>query len=402
MSPAHPPDSIGRRIARVRKRRSLTQQGLADRCHYSRSHIAQVETGHKLATPSFVAAIAVVLGIDPAELFGQPYRGDTFADDQVHAPIAAIRRAIAFVDVAPELEAPPRSLDELACALSECQGLRRKAQHIRLGARLPALLEELAVHVCDPVDAQAEHRAWKLLFTAQDTAGELVRRLGYTDLANQLLERLAVTAQRTGEPHLPLMVARRRALLMAGVAAYGPALRLLRSSIDRVQEGRPGAAEAAGSLHLRAAVIAARGGQEDAAWNHYAQACETSRIAGARPLDTYGTNFVPGNIAIHGAAIAVELGDYEEAERRDAGIGKQLLGSVSPERRAHHGVDMARAHAETGRRESALRRLLAAERAAPQMVRYHPVAQSVVLHLGNAYRSMPEELRMFMGRMHLA
>ena len=45
-------DAVGRRIARARKLRGLTQTGLAGRAHVSKSLIAQVESGHKPATPS--------------------------------------------------------------------------------------------------------------------------------------------------------------------------------------------------------------------------------------------------------------------------------------------------------------------------------------------------------------
>ncbi|MDA2808988.1 helix-turn-helix domain-containing protein [Nocardiopsis suaedae] len=394
---AHPhrgQSGIGARIARVRKRRGLTQEGLAARCHYSRPHIAQVERGHKVATPAFVSSVARALAIDPSELYGQPFR-DSARDEKVHAPINEIRRALAFVEVPPDLEAPPRSLDRLDAELATCKRLRRSAQHVKLGARLPALIEELTYHVYE----DDLPRAWRLLFNAQDTAGELVRRLGYNDLTNQLLERSAVAAEKAGDPHLPLMVARRRALLMAGVAAYSPALRLVRRSLDRVDPGHPTAAEATGSLHLRAAVIAARGNEPSAAWDHFEQARTASQRAGARRLDAYGTNFVPGNVAIHGAAVAVELGDVDEAVRRDDDIGERLLSSVSPERRAHHAIDMARAHVDAADRDKALDRLLYAERTAPQMTRYHPMAQAVATHLAGAYRDLPDRLRQLLARM---
>lgn len=385
---------VGARIARARKRRGLTQEGLAARCHYSRPHIAQVERGHKVATPAFVSSVARTLAIDPSELYGQPFREST-RDEKVHAPISEIRRALAFVEVPPDLQAPPRSLDRLDAELATCKRLRRSAQHAKLGARLPGLLEELTYHVYE----DGLPRAWRLLFSAQDTTGELVRRLGYNDLANQILERSAVAADRAGDPHMPLMVARRRALLMAGVAAYSPALRLVRRSLERVDPGHPTAAEATGSLHLRAAVIAARGSEPAAAWDHFDQARTASLRAGARRLDAYGTNFVPGNVAIHGVAVAVELGDVDEAVRRDIDIGERLLGSVSPERRAHHAIDMARAHVDAADRDKALDRLLYAEKTAPQMTRYHPMAQAVATHLASAYRDLPDRLRQLLARM---
>src|SRR5260221_4076735 len=51
-------DAIGRRIAHARKLRGLTQIGLAGRAHVSKSLIAQVESGHKPATPSLIAAVS--------------------------------------------------------------------------------------------------------------------------------------------------------------------------------------------------------------------------------------------------------------------------------------------------------------------------------------------------------
>lgn len=87
-------EGIGRRIARKRPARGLTQQGLADRSYVSRSLIQQVETGRKPATPSLVAAVAAVLYADPAELYGQPYRSVTPREDRVHTAIPAIRKPL--------------------------------------------------------------------------------------------------------------------------------------------------------------------------------------------------------------------------------------------------------------------------------------------------------------------
>lgn len=392
-----PGRTIGVRLARIRKRRGLTQQGLADRSHYSRSHIAQVESGHKVGTPAFVSAAARAFSVDPSEIFGQPFR-ERARDERIHAPLNEIRRALAFVEVPPDLDAPPRSLDRLDAELATCKRLRRSAQHAQLGSRLPGILEELTYHVYE----EGLPRAWRLLFGAQDTAGELARRLGYNDLANQILERSASAAEKAGDPHLPLMVARRRALLMAGVAAYSPALRLLRRSLERVDPGHYAAAEAGGSLHLRAAVVAARNGDPSSAWGHFEQAHEVSRRSGTRTLDSYGTNFVPGNVAIHAAAVAVELGDVDEAVRRDSEIGNRLLGAVSPERRAHHAIDMSRAYVDAADRHTALARLLNAERTAPQMTRYHPMARAVATHLVTAYRDLPDRLRQLMSRMAIS
>ncbi|WDZ91198.1 helix-turn-helix domain-containing protein [Nocardiopsis sp. HUAS JQ3] len=398
MAENKPPAEVGKRVARARKRRGLTQLGLAQRTSYSRSHIAQVEAGHKVATASFIAAVAEAVQVDQTELYGQPFRGETPRGDRVHAPIPDIRRVMTFVDVPPDLEGPPRDLDRLAQELRRADGHRHRSRHSQLGALLPALLEELTWHAYETETP----RAWALLNRAHTTAASLTRRLGYTDLTSVIMERAAVSARMSQDPNLPPLMSHRRALVMMSVSAWGPALKLLRRSASQVDHDRPDAVEVYGSLHLRAAVVAARAGDAATAQDHYAQAVETSERAGSPSLDRHGTDFDPGNLAIHRAALAVELRDYDEALKADRAIKPRLLASVAPERRAHHLIDMTRVHVEQNELDRALRRLLAAERAAPQMVRYHPAARSVATHMQDRHRVLSEDLRGLLARMRLA
>ena len=86
-------DSIGSRVAAARKFRGFTQRKLADLAHVSYSLLTKVESGHVPATPAFIAAVARVLRMEIVELTGQPYRGHTSREDQVHAAIPEIGRA---------------------------------------------------------------------------------------------------------------------------------------------------------------------------------------------------------------------------------------------------------------------------------------------------------------------
>ncbi|KAB2373218.1 helix-turn-helix domain-containing protein [Actinomadura montaniterrae] len=396
MSPDGAPETIGQRIARKRKQRGLTQHGLAQRTSYSRSHIAQVEAGHKVATPAFIAAAAAALGVDPSQIYGQPFRTESPRDDRVHSAISDLRRALVFSDVAPDLDAPPRTLDQLTAEIATANRLRHAARHAQLAARLPAVIEELTWHAHEAESP----RAWALLNKAHNLSASLTRRLGYNDLAGQIMERASVSARMSQDPHLPLMMTHRRALLMMNVAAYGPALRMLQRAVGDADTGRPDAVEVVGALHLRAAVVSARGRNAAAAWDHYAQAAEVSRRAGGPSLDTHGSDFNPGNIAIHGAAIALELGDLDEAVRRDQRITDRTVAGMAAERRGHHEIDMSRVHVEAGDYDRALKRLLRAEKAAPQMTRYHPSARAVATHIGHARRTLPEPLRGLLNRMH--
>lgn len=140
-------ETIGRRIARARKPRGLTQRALAERVPCSKSLVAQVESGHKPATPSFVGAVARALNVDVTDLTGQPYRGRTATTDRIHATIPEIRQALTHWDIPPELDVPPRPLPDLRTATEEATRLRQAARHVEPGTMLPALIRELIVHV---------------------------------------------------------------------------------------------------------------------------------------------------------------------------------------------------------------------------------------------------------------
>jgi hypothetical protein len=202
------------------------------------------------------------------------------------------------------------------------------------------------------------------------------------------------------------MLTQRRTLIMMDRAQWRPALAALDHAARDVDEDRPDGAEVLGAIRLRQAVIAARAGRATDAWDHYAQAQEVDARATARAAagaevrrESHGTTFTPGNVLIHGAAVGVELRDVDEAVRRDPPA--EVLAGLIPERRAHHGIDMARVYLEARRPGPALQHLQAAERVAPEMVRYHPQARTVVRHLVDAHRALPEPLRRLQSRMHL-
>ncbi|MEU1821955.1 helix-turn-helix transcriptional regulator [Streptomyces abikoensis] len=96
------PDSsdthIGARIAEQRNLAHLTQRGLADRAHVSYSLLSKVESGHRPASPAFVAACARALGIESSVLIGQPFTAEQ-REDRFDAPIAAIRASLENWDI---------------------------------------------------------------------------------------------------------------------------------------------------------------------------------------------------------------------------------------------------------------------------------------------------------------
>lgn len=387
-----PKQSTGDRVAHWRKKRGFTQRGLADAAHLSRSYIAQVEGGSRAPSPAFVSAVARALRVDPALIWGQPFDDD--GRDQFGGLVTSIRRAFS-ADLAPELGAPPRPVRELALEVQRLRHMQvEQAALIQVGASAPALIEELTVHALESDDP----KVWRLLNMAHAIAVSFARRLGHHDLAALGLEKAAQAAQRGDNPTLPQVVALSRALLLITLGELDMALAVVHRAAEHVDRAHPDGLTVYGALRLRAAIAAARAGREGQAWEHHRAAEEiTAELHAARRPDTHILQVTPANAAIHGCAVAVELGDYDQAIALD---GALVLPPLLPaERFAHHQIDLARAELWLSRHKQALNRLLRAEEIAPVMTRYHPSARETAEQLDRHHRTVPEALRGLQRRM---
>lgn len=59
---------LGKRIARLRRKADLTQEGLAQKIHVSVTHVGLVETGKRRVSLKTLQKIATVLGIKTRDL----------------------------------------------------------------------------------------------------------------------------------------------------------------------------------------------------------------------------------------------------------------------------------------------------------------------------------------------
>lgn len=394
--------TIGRRIARARKLREtpLTQAGLAAIVPCSKSLIAQVERGHKPATPALVAAVARALDVDVTDLTGQPYRAADARGDRIHAAIPQIRQALVYWDIPPDLGAPPRSLAELSRETQRAARLRMEAGYAELGALLPGLISELTVHA---YQGQGSDRtqAFRLLASAYTAVDSMAYKLGYMDLFALAVERMSWAAGRSDDPLLRPVATMRRSSAFLATAAWDGGMTLLKRA-EREVDGdasEPPGLSVLGAVHLRAAIMAARGGQAGAAWEHAGAAREVANRLGRDTRD-YGLLFGPTNVAIHEVAVAVELGDADQAIRNGADLALPV--GLPRERSSHHFIDLSRAWLWQGNTEKALACVAHAERLAPQRTRYHPMARETVTRLLDLQRRIPEQLRILATRMGLS
>jgi transcriptional regulator with XRE-family HTH domain len=161
-------ERTGRRIARHRKIRGLTQRGLAMRANVAYGTLTKIESGHALPSAAVVAAIARVLSVNVTALTGQPFYEELRAA-KVDQLIEPLRVALDSYDLSPPEDVAPRTLDAVErdvldrCDEAMCGGLVGKA-----AAELPSLIEEVGVFA-----VSGDERAWRALASAYRCRAEL-------------------------------------------------------------------------------------------------------------------------------------------------------------------------------------------------------------------------------------
>jgi transcriptional regulator with XRE-family HTH domain len=363
---------MGERLRTLRKLHDLTQGQLAELAGVSKSLISKVEAGQRPGTWDLAIAVARALRVDAVSLLGRP--ADAIGDEgRIAAALPSLRRAMAMYDFPPENSHDPRPIAALAEAVENAAARRAAAQYVRLGEVLPDLIVELsqAAHSATGPDRE---RAFWLLAVAFRCADALAFKVGEMDLSSTAIERIRWAAEQSGDPLMVGTAAYVRGQTYLVTGAFESGLRALTAAsatIERQTASDPKAAAVYGALHMRAAVLAARGHKADEAWSHIEIAKAMTAVV-THDVEWYYTSFGPSNVHIHEVAVAVELGDEREALAR---AGDWIPpGSIPAERASHHLIDLARAQLWAADYPGALESLLRARRIAPQHTRTHPMA----------------------------
>jgi transcriptional regulator with XRE-family HTH domain len=263
----------------------MTQQQLADASCVALGTIRKIERGERGVSDATLDSIADALGIDPVRL-----RSDrSSAHTRVHDALPALSAAIAAYDL-PD-DGPVRPTRELHSAVNEVARCRLAAQYTRIAREVPELLMELsrAFHLAprEQRSAMAE-----LLIMAYRSADAVAFKFGAHDLSARLVELMRWAVPEADDPLLTASVAYVRTETFFASHRYATGLRALEQALDSAPPpDSEDQAAARGALHMRAAVIAGRARNTEAALVHLDEA----RVLADRVHEQvyYGTAFGP-------------------------------------------------------------------------------------------------------------
>ncbi|GAA1214094.1 helix-turn-helix domain-containing protein [Prauserella alba] len=295
--------------------------------------------------------------------------------DIVPSQIPALRRVLSTRDF--PADGPIRSLEQLRPVVASIVDKRLRANYGALAIEVPVLLTELYRAVAASSGDQRRRYA-QLLVQVYRGADALADKYGYYDLSAHIIGLLGDAAVLTGDEliHASGSYVRGEVFFASGDLAAGRTM--LVHAADRMSPSESETAAATyGSLHMRAAVLAARGGQAVDARAHIDEAMHVAqRVNEGVHL---GTVFGPTSVRIHQLSLAVELGDVGAALR--TATGWQPSHDLPAERRSHFYIDLARAYHLAGQSQQTLDALHTAQSVAPEHVRAHPQVRAIVTQL---------------------
>ncbi|MBG6065324.1 helix-turn-helix domain-containing protein [Micromonospora ureilytica] len=395
---------IGRRVARWRVRRSMTQQMLADRLRRSKSWVDKVERGVRaLDRYSVIQELAHVLRVDPEVLLGQQRSTSAGTPDGVDD----IRAALARYDTSQA----PEQTDELRRQVGYAWLSYQHAHYGQLVRVLPGLL-----------DAAQGARTPELLVQTYRITSSLLVKLGEADLGWLTADRamsaaaddpiLVATAAISVAQALRASNRDRLALTAAETAANRilPApshpvdhevggLRgdqTARQPHDQRSEGRSegegaparrrpaGEWTVGGTLLVQAALAAAGCGESRRAEEL------TERAAGVAASlrgydDPHRTSFGPVVVELARVLVVAQRGDAVEAlQMHSTVVRREGWRRLPAEYRGAYLVDAATAYRKVGDLRGAARALVDADSVAPAEVRCRPLARTVIADVARA------------------
>ncbi|MEV0446159.1 helix-turn-helix domain-containing protein [Streptomyces spectabilis] len=402
-------EEIGRRARRARLRLGMPQADLAAALGKTQGWVSKMEHGLiEIDRVGMLNLLAAELHVHPNDLIGRPYASSP-AENQWLASASSILRELRRYDLTPVFDGTPRPSGELWRDMTRLHRLRDTAANVAILRVLPDVLRE-ARALAEVATGHECEEAYAVYAVACKFAHTAAHALGHPELIAMAAERAAWSARLSGDPVMPSLADWMRVWDMWATADWSDSLALSDKALASLQEdydrGDPLAVRMWGSLQLRAAVSAARGGRpseaEDRIGHARSAADRMGEYQGPPVYDRHSVTFSPGNVQIHAISVALETGEQTKALAINRRTSPELVAALPNSRQGHHHMDLSRAWLWDGNRDKALAELETAERIAPQLVRNHPIARSTLRSIVYAERATTrEKLRRMSDRFHL-
>lgn len=366
-------ETIGRRVAHIRKAKGISQRQFADKMGYSVSWVKKVEGGSRpLDRYSVIADAAKALGVHVSELTEETVR--VRDEHDAHEAVQQIR---AHLYAGPSSEPDHRGVDAVVRDIRGAIATRQAGRFATFSRMVPDLLQEIEAATSTTTDAERERATAALVELLHGTA-MLLRRLGHIDLAWIALHRAAAAIPGSGDPLLPAVHEWQTAETLFRAGQAEQALHAVDRGLGVLDEQNgtsPARDSLHGTLHLLHAIGAAQrddtGRMNDAMAEARARA---ARVGAGR--DDYQTVFGPAEVGIQAVAAAVELGEPDAALHAAGDVRPADVKTV--ERQARYQIDLARAYTQAGDNQAAYKAITRAYRHAPEYVRNHVMSREVV------------------------
>ncbi|MGI5341205.1 helix-turn-helix domain-containing protein [Streptomyces sp. CA-181903] len=377
--------TLGDRLRELRARRGLTQEALAEAALLSADTVRKLEQNQRLtARMATLHKLARALDVETSALLGAPTVLEP-SDGSEPASLLALRQSVTPVQEFPGLgsdseDAEPPTVNQLKDGIRSTERIRRLGELTKITALLPTLLADAraAVRAYTGEDRAA---SYAVLAEAYQVAATTLTAFGKEDAAYTALERSMAAARQSDDPRLEIIGISTLSWIFSKQGRVADAEQVAVRTAERIEPGfrsEPVDLSLWGILLLRGASAAIRGERADTAEDLLSLAAAAAARIGRDRLD-YATPFGPTNAGVATVNAYVDLGKPDTALRHAQRIPH--LSGLPPTWLARHCVDRALAHAEMRQDAAATRALLAAERTAPEWMRYHATARHLVAEL---------------------
>jgi transcriptional regulator with XRE-family HTH domain len=393
---------IGDNLARIRRRRGLTQEQLAERAEVSVSVIRKLERNDRdSASIPTLRKLAAGLGVTTVELFQPTPRFEERVDHDDRADLYAIRRVLQparSLSAAPTLadEEHPPSLDALRATVREVNGFFRDSDYAGAVASLPTAITD-GRRTLAALEGDDQVAGWEQMSQAYQTAAMVLIQLRRDDLAYHALGLAMDAGYAAGDDVLVAAAVCAENWLLTRQARFDEAEDVALASAEAIEpsfthSSLPHVA-VWGWLNLGAAAAAARNNRPDVAGDAIRRARAAAYVAAPhRKSDVaHWTTIGPAVVAIREAELAMVAGDADTVLRAAQEVPADTRPAVTYQR---HLLDVAAAHLEQRRQDETQAILLQLCESVPGWLRYQRMARNLTERLLHGRpRTVPAELR---------